>query len=69
LWGARALAALGRWEEANERFEAVVALGGELGLLAEAADPLSGELLGNLPSSAVHLAVIATAVTLRGGPS
>jgi GH15 family glucan-1,4-alpha-glucosidase len=68
LWAARALAALGRWEEAHERFEAVVGLGGELGLLSDAADPLSGELLGNLPAAGVHLAAIDTAVALTAGP-
>jgi GH15 family glucan-1,4-alpha-glucosidase len=68
LWASRALATLGRWEEAHERFEAVVGLSGELGLLSDAADPLSGELLGNLPASGVHLAVIETALALEGGP-
>ncbi len=49
LWAVRALARLGRWEDAHARMEAVVAAGGHLGLLAEAADPVSGELMGNLP--------------------
>jgi GH15 family glucan-1,4-alpha-glucosidase len=68
IWAARALAALGRWEEAHDRFEAVAGLGGELGLLADAADPISGELLGNLPAAGVHLAVIDTAAALEAGP-
>jgi GH15 family glucan-1,4-alpha-glucosidase len=68
LWTVRALAELGRWEEAHTRMEAVVALSGHLGLLAEAFDPLSGELMGNLPSTAVHLAAIDAALALASGP-
>jgi GH15 family glucan-1,4-alpha-glucosidase len=68
LWAVRALAALGRWEEGHERMEAVVTLGGRLGLLAEAADPISGELMGNLPSTAVHLAAVDAALALAAGP-
>jgi GH15 family glucan-1,4-alpha-glucosidase len=68
LWAVRALTGLGRWEEAHERMEAVVALGGEVGLLAEAADPASGELMGNLPSTAVHLAAVDAALALAAGP-
>ena len=73
VWAVRALAALGRWEEANERMEGIVGLaapGGAvgLGLLSEAADPVSGELLGNLPTTAVHLALIDAALDLADGP-
>ena len=48
--------------------EAVVALGGDLGLLSETADPLEGELVGNLPSASVHLALVAAAAELATGP-
>jgi GH15 family glucan-1,4-alpha-glucosidase len=48
--------------------EAVVSLGGPLGVLAEAADPLSGELLGNLPSASAHLALVDAAAALASGP-
>jgi len=68
LWAVRALTELGRWEEAHERLEAVVGLAGPTGLLAEAADPVSGELLGNLPGTAVHLAVVDAALALAAGP-
>jgi GH15 family glucan-1,4-alpha-glucosidase len=68
LWAVRALARLERWEEAHERMEAILALAGGSGLLSEAADPTSGELLGNLPASAVHLAVIDAAGALTAGP-
>jgi hypothetical protein len=49
--------------------EAVCALSGNLGLLAETADPLSGELMGNLPSTATHLALIDAALCLEAGPA
>ncbi len=68
FWAVRALAESGRWEEAHERMELLVAYGGRLGLLSEAVDPLSGELLGNLPSSAVHLALVDAALALEPGP-
>jgi GH15 family glucan-1,4-alpha-glucosidase len=69
LWAVRALAALGRWDKAHERMEAVIGTGGELGLLAEAIDPLAGELMGNLPATSVHLAVIDAAIALSAGPA
>jgi GH15 family glucan-1,4-alpha-glucosidase len=68
LWAVRALAALERWEEAHERMEAVLALTGPSGLLSEAADPVAGELMGNMPSSAVHLALVDAALELSKGP-
>ena len=78
LWAVRALATLHRWDEAHERMERVLAFGGTsttgggdpgLGVLGEAADPLSGELLGNLPSAATHLAVVEAALALGAGPA
>ncbi len=68
LWAVRALARLGRWEEANERMEAALGFARADGPLAEAADPATGEMYGNLPSAAVHLAVIDAACELASGP-
>ena len=68
LWAVKALALLGRWEEAHERMEAVTATAGPTGLLSEAADPLSGELTGNLPATGVHLALVDAAAALELGP-
>jgi len=68
LWAVRALAALGRWEEAHERMERILAFPGPSGIFATAADPISGELYGNLPAAGVHLAVIDAAVALERGP-
>lgn len=68
LWVVRGLAGIGRWEEAHERMEAVVGLGGRLGILGEAADPATGEILGNLPATAVHLALLDASEALGRGP-
>jgi GH15 family glucan-1,4-alpha-glucosidase len=46
----------------------VLALAGPSGLLSEAADPVAGELMGNMPSSAVHLALVDAALELSKGP-
>ncbi len=67
LWAVRALAAVGRWDEAHERME-VLSRPGPLGLLAGCIDPLSGDLLGNYPSAGAHLALVATAIALQAGP-
>ena len=68
VWAVRALARLGRWEEAHQRLDAVLAVAGPTGILASAADPLSHELLGNLPATAVHLALMDAAGDLAAGP-
>jgi GH15 family glucan-1,4-alpha-glucosidase len=68
LWAVRALAGLQRWEEAHERMARICALGEPLGLLSEAVDPLSGEMLGNRPSAGAHLALIEAALALDAGP-
>ncbi|MDQ2754319.1 MAG: glycoside hydrolase family 15 protein [Actinomycetota bacterium] len=68
LWAVRALAVLERWDEAHDRMASICEVGGGLGLLSEAVDPLSGELLGNLPSSGTHLALIEAALALEAGP-
>ncbi|HEX6395055.1 MAG TPA: glycoside hydrolase family 15 protein [Acidimicrobiales bacterium] len=69
LWAVRALAAAERWEEAHERMESILSLAGAAGLLSEAAEPISGELMGNIPFAAVHLALVDAAVALASGPN
>jgi GH15 family glucan-1,4-alpha-glucosidase len=70
LLAVRALAALGRWDEAHERMEGVTGLAGRAGpgLLAETADPVSGELYGNFPSTGAALALVEAALALDAGP-
>lgn len=63
----KALCRLERWEEAHERMDAVTSLGTP-GLLSETVDPLSGELLGNIPATSVGLALVDAAAELSAGP-
>jgi Glycosyl hydrolases family 15 len=60
----KALCRLGRWEDAHERMDAVC----RLSVAAPAIDPLSGEVLGNLPCTAVALALVDAAFAISGGP-
>lgn len=68
FWAVRALAALGRWEEAHTRMETLCAVGRPLGLLSEQVDPTSGRMLGNLPQALSHLALVQAALSLEAGP-
>jgi GH15 family glucan-1,4-alpha-glucosidase len=61
FWLADCYELLGRHDEAHELFERLVALGNDLGLLAEEYDPVSGRLLGNFPQAFTHLALVNTA--------
>jgi hypothetical protein len=62
-----ALARLRRWEEAHERMGAVSHILGH-GVPAQTADPLSGEVGGNLPSAATALSLVEAALALSAGP-
>jgi GH15 family glucan-1,4-alpha-glucosidase len=64
FWLVQALAEVGEVEEATERFEQLVALGGPLGLLAEEAEPESGQLLGNHPQALTHAALVQAGLAL-----
>jgi len=70
FWAVKALAATGRWDAAHDRMERLAGATalGALGLTAAGADPLSGQMLGNYPSSAAHLALVAAALALADGP-
>ena len=66
----RALAGIERWDEGHERMENILGIVDRAGpgLLAETADPVSGELYGNFPSTAASLAMVAAAFALEAGP-
>jgi GH15 family glucan-1,4-alpha-glucosidase len=68
FWAVRALAATGRWDEAHERMEILCGLNQPLGLLTEEVDATSATLLGNLPFTATHLALVEAALSLHDGP-
>ncbi|MFM9432479.1 glycoside hydrolase family 15 protein [Arthrobacter sp. MP_2.3] len=65
FWLAQALALTGRTAEAEELFEALLVVGGPLGLFSEEADPGTGALLGNYPQALTHAALVQAALALR----
>lgn len=65
FWLVTQYARSGRLDEAQARFETLVSLGGELGLLAEEYDPASGRHAGNYPQAFSHLGLAQAAAALR----
>ena len=63
----RALALVGRVEEATDLFEHLLELRNDLGLLAEEFDPRTRRFLGNFPQAFSHVALINTAHNLISG--
>ena len=57
---------VGRVDEARRRFEALLALGNDIGLFGEEHDLETGNTLGNFPQAFTHVALIHAAVTLAG---
>ncbi|MBX6382706.1 MAG: glycoside hydrolase family 15 protein [Microbispora sp.] len=64
FWLAEARAMTGRYDEAVELFERLVALTNDVGLLAEEYDPKAGRQLGNFPQAFSHIHLIRTAQAL-----
>jgi GH15 family glucan-1,4-alpha-glucosidase len=71
FWLVDNLAMLGRWDEARERFEALLALRNDVGLLAEEYDPALRRQLGNFPQAFSHVGLINSAhnLTIAAGPA
>jgi GH15 family glucan-1,4-alpha-glucosidase len=68
FWLADNLALQGRYAEARELFECLLAVRNDVGLLSEEYEPVSRRLLGNFPQAFSHVALINTARNLtRGG--
>lgn len=65
FWLVQALALTGRATEAAELFEALLVVGGPLGLFSEEIDPATGALLGNFPQALTHAALVQAALALR----
>ena len=57
-WLVECLALAGEHDRAHELFRTATAHANDLGLLAEEADPASGELLGNYPQAFSHVGLI-----------
>lgn len=58
FWLAHALALAGDLDEAEAVFERTAAHANDVGLLAEEADPLTGEALGNFPQAFSHVGLV-----------
>ena len=71
FWLADNLALQGRYDEAREIFERLLALSNDVGLLSEQYDPHARRLVGNFPQAFSHVSLINTARNLdrEGGPA
>ena len=65
-WMVRALAMLGRLEEAEDVFSRLTETANDLGLFAEEYDPERDAMLGNFPQALSHLAIVRAALGLEG---
>ena len=65
FWLVDALARTGCVDEAEKLMAEAVELGGELGLLAEEVDPVTGEMLGNHPQALSHSTMVAAALSIE----
>jgi GH15 family glucan-1,4-alpha-glucosidase len=75
FWLVQALALSGSLAEAVELFDALVEIGGSLGLFPEEVDPTTGRHVGNYPQAFTHATLIQAALAIRdattaaaGGP-
>lgn len=66
FWLAECLACQGRLDEARAVFERALQTGNDLGIFAEEYDPLSRQMLGNIPQGLTHLSLIAAAAAIDG---
>jgi GH15 family glucan-1,4-alpha-glucosidase len=67
FWLVDNLALLGRASDARERFEALLDLRNDLGLLPEEYDPVSRRFLGNFPQALTHVGLVNSAMNLSSG--
>jgi GH15 family glucan-1,4-alpha-glucosidase len=68
FWLVDNLALLGRYEDAHARFEQLLALRNDVGLLAEEYDAHAGRFLGNFPQALTHVGLVNSARNLAPGP-
>lgn len=61
FWLAQCLHLLGDRDGARRQFQALADLRNDVGLLAEMADPATGELIGNIPQAFSHVGLVNTA--------
>jgi GH15 family glucan-1,4-alpha-glucosidase len=68
FWMVEALHLVGRIDEAKDRFEALLSLRNDLGLLAEEYDPRIGRMVGNFPQALSHISLVTAALLLSDAP-
>ena len=68
FWLAQCLHLLGDRDGAQRQFRALADLRNDVGLLAEMADPATGELIGNIPQAFSHVGLVNTAWRLSQEP-
>jgi GH15 family glucan-1,4-alpha-glucosidase len=68
FWMVQALAMIGRRDEALRRFEKLLSLRNDVGLLSEEYDPTAKRFLGNIPQAFSHTALINSALQLSTVP-
>ena len=64
FWAVSHFASCGDLDTANQRFERLIGCANDLGLFAEEADVVTGQLLGNFPQAFSHLGLITAALSL-----
>jgi GH15 family glucan-1,4-alpha-glucosidase len=69
FWLADALVLDGQVDEGRRRFEELLRLRNDVGLLAEEYDATTGRHLGNVPQAYSHLALVNSALNLAGVPA
>jgi len=67
FWMVDALCAIGELDKARRRFERLVDLRNDVGLLSEEYDPTTGRQLGNTPQAYSHVGLVNSALALRRG--
>jgi GH15 family glucan-1,4-alpha-glucosidase len=66
FWMVQALALMGRTDDATKRYERLLSLRNDVGLLSEEYDPKTKQLLGNIPQAFSHTALVNSAMLLSG---
>jgi GH15 family glucan-1,4-alpha-glucosidase len=69
FWLVDALVGMGRLDDARRRFERLLDLRNDVGLLAEEYDPHAGRQLGNFPQAFSHVGLVESATALAAASS
>ena len=67
FWLIDALTMIGRHQDARRKFEQLLDIRNDVGLLAEEYDPSAGRMLGNFPQAFSHIGLLSSASNLGSG--